>query len=380
MWRLENGKAVLVAYEIYRGPKNQYGQIANVLRRSEFGLEIVVEIAYLVYETGLSFDKVCEVLEFFQELTIRKSQVNALLRQLSRHWKHEFETLGTLLANSLVVHADETSWSLNSVWAMVSEKVRILLYGVPKDGATLKKLLDPATFAGIVISDDASVYGGFSAAQKCWAHLLRKAIKLTLQEPKNEEYRQFTDDLLDLYGRVCGVQRDQRLSAAGRMAKVTELEDELCMLCLPGWLLAKPAASSSADTYRLLAQELLRLLYAEELFTFVTAPPVVQVKGDSKAVSGTNNEAERTLRGVATARKVGRTNKSMMGARCQTIVTSVLGSLRLYLPKFCLTTVVEEIKGWWSAGQSCFAAMLAKLGMAKPKGGILEQIYLEPSG
>ncbi|MGA2930360.1 MAG: hypothetical protein ABSG43_31120, partial [Solirubrobacteraceae bacterium] len=31
------------------------------------------------------------------------------------HWEHEFDTLCTLLANSLVVHTDETSWSINSV-------------------------------------------------------------------------------------------------------------------------------------------------------------------------------------------------------------------------------------------------------------------------
>ena len=45
MWRLENGRAVLIAYEIYRGPKNLYGQIPGVLGRSEFGLEIVVQVA-----------------------------------------------------------------------------------------------------------------------------------------------------------------------------------------------------------------------------------------------------------------------------------------------------------------------------------------------
>ena len=50
VWRLENGRAVLIAYEIYRGPKKQYGQIAGVLGRSEFGLEIVVEIACLRHE------------------------------------------------------------------------------------------------------------------------------------------------------------------------------------------------------------------------------------------------------------------------------------------------------------------------------------------
>ena len=59
VWRLENGRAVLIAYEIYRGPNNQYGKIPGVLGRSEFGLEIVTDIAYLVYIVGLSFDKVC---------------------------------------------------------------------------------------------------------------------------------------------------------------------------------------------------------------------------------------------------------------------------------------------------------------------------------
>ncbi len=96
-----------------------------------------------------------------------------------------------LLANSLVVHADETSWSINSVWAFLSEKARVVLFGVNKDADTLKLILDPETFAGIVISDDAAVYENFTKAQKCWAHLLRKAIKLTLQDPDNKVYRGF---------------------------------------------------------------------------------------------------------------------------------------------------------------------------------------------
>ena len=34
IWRLEEGRAVLVAYEIYRGPKNQYGKIPGAMGRS----------------------------------------------------------------------------------------------------------------------------------------------------------------------------------------------------------------------------------------------------------------------------------------------------------------------------------------------------------
>ncbi len=92
IWRLEDGRAVLVAYEVYRGPKNRYGTIPGALGRSEFGMEIIVAIAYLVYVVGLSFDKVCALLNFFQSLELRKSQADALLNQLSRHWEHEFDT------------------------------------------------------------------------------------------------------------------------------------------------------------------------------------------------------------------------------------------------------------------------------------------------
>jgi len=157
VWRLEQGRAILVAYHIYRGPRHQYGQIPGVLGRGEFGSEIILEIAYLVYVVGLSFDKVGALLQFFQELRLRKSPVDALLPRLARHWQQEFETLCTLLAHSLVVHADETRWSLPSVGAFLSAKARLLFYGVHQDADTLQLLLDPATFGGILVSDDAAV-------------------------------------------------------------------------------------------------------------------------------------------------------------------------------------------------------------------------------
>jgi transposase len=378
VWRLENGRAVLIAYQIYRGPKKQYGQIAGVLGRSEFGLEIVTELAFLVYVTGLSFDKACAILAFFQNLRLRKSQADALLHQLARHWEKEFATLCTLLANSAVVHADETSWSLNSVWAFVSERARLLLYGVHKDAQTLEAILDPATFQGIVISDDAAVYANFNAAQKCWAHLLRKAIKLTLQDPTNCEYREFTDQLLAIYREACRVQRDRRLGDAGRAQKVVGLADAIFDLCADRWCETLSRFRGLAKDYRLLIHELMRLMSDNELFTFVTAPAVEQVDGTTEPVPGTNNEAERTLRGTAQARKTGRTNKSMAGARRQTILTSVLESLRLYLPTFTLKTVFDEVQSWWAAGRSCFKRLQREMKLKSPKKPVLDRLYPKP--
>lgn len=380
VWRLENGRVVLVAYEIYRAPNGEYGKIRGVLGRSEFGLEIVIAISFQVHVVGLSFDKVCLLMGFFQKLNLKKSQVDALLTQLARHWEGEFERLCTLLANSAVVHADETSWSLNSVWAFLSEKARVILFGVHKDAATLEEILDPATFMGILISDDAAVYANFSAAQKCWAHLLRKAIKLTLIAADNTEYRQLADGLLAIYREACRVQRDGRLSDAGRAEKVAPLDERILELCGPMWCAELPPLEGPDNDYRLLCNEMMRLMLAKELFTFVTSAPVTTPTGEAVPVAGTNNEAERTLRNPATARDTGRTNKTMTGARRRTIHTSVLESLRCYLPEFTLSAAISEIQRWLDTGHSCFARMLKKLGLPPSDHSVLEALYSAPDG
>lgn len=380
VWRLEKGQAARVAYEIYRGPKNQYGVIPGVLGRSEFGLEIVLAIAYQVYIVGLSFDKVCLLLNFFQNLQLRKSQIDALLYQLSRAWEGEFDLLCTLLAHSLVVHADETGWSLHSVWAFLSEKVRLLFFGVHKDAETLKQILNPETFAGIVVSDDAAVYANFSQSQKCWAHLLRKAIKLTLLEPANRQYRQFTDRLLEIYRAACRVQSDGRLGDAGRARKVGELDDDLLELCGPVWAAELPKSEGPADDYRLLCEELMRLMLNQQLFTFVTAAAATTPSGVTTPVSGTNNEAERTLRDPARARDTGRTTKTQRGARRRTVNVSVLESLRQQLSTFTLATVINEVRNWCETGKSCFARLLKKCKLSPPVLSLLDILLPVPSG
>ena len=379
VWRLQQGVATLIGYRIFRGPKKQYGIIPGVLGRSEFGLEIVVTLAYLIYVTGLSFDKACMVMNFLQNVQMSKSQADSLLHQLSRHWETEFEVLCTLLANSLVVHTDETSWSINSVWAFLSVKARLLFFGVHKDAGTLKEILDPELFAGLVFSDDAAVYASFTNSQKCWAHLLRKAIKLTLQDPQNVDYRAFTDRLLEIYREATRILHDKRLSDAGRMRKVEALIDETLDLSCPV-LLEDPAAKGLAHDRRLLAMEIIRLALKKELFEFVLAKPAEQPNGASLPLNGTNNEAERTLRDPALARKTGRTSKTPRGARRTSILKSVLESLRLYVAKYTLPQVIEEIQRWQQTGKSCFRALLEKLHLIQPKHSVLDHIYAAPDG
>jgi hypothetical protein len=373
VWRWENGRTVLIAYEVYRGPKDQYGQIPGVVGRCGFGWEIIVAVAYLTYDLGISLDKACSILNFFQDLPLRKSQAEALLKQMAKHCEGQFDVRCVLLANAAIVHADETGWSLKSVWGFLSEQARVLLFGVNKDAETLKRILDAETFQGILFSDDAAVYAHFTQAQKCWAHLIRKAIKLTLQDGENGRYRLLADGLLQMYRDARAIQMDPTRGADARLAKVAELEERLTQLCYGERL---PETKHGLEhSYALLAHEVMRLKDNDELFTFVTAASPTQPNGQILPVGGTNNEAERTLRAPAEARKTGRTNKTPVGTRRQTIVTSVLQSLRLYLPTYTLKTVIAETLRWLQVGRSCFEARLQQLKLQLPKDSILQQLY-----
>src|SRR5215469_16214781 len=350
VWRLVEGRAVLVGYRLFAGPGAPEPRIPGVTPRCEYGLEILVVLAFLVYIIGLSLDKACAVLGFFCRLPLSKSQADALLRQLAQHWDGEFDLLCALLARAAVVGLDETGWRVGgegcSLWAFASQAQRVFLFGCHKDEATLDQILPPDVFEGVGVSDDAAVYQGrFAQAQKCWAHLLRKAIRLTLLYPRKRKYQRFLDRLLQLYYDAKRAAADGRLAEAGRKHRVAELEGRLCDLCTPYWRDTTPAMPPHERDFTNLVNELVRLLLAEELFTFVLVPEV----------EPTNNSSERRLRSPAQDRKAGRTSKTAAGAHRRSVVVSVLESLRANLETFTLASVLDEVGRWMNEGISLFA-------------------------
>jgi transposase len=360
VWRLLENKAVRVGYRIFAGPDGKEPRIPGVTPRCEYGIEILVVLAFLVYLIGMSLDKACAVLSFFCQLPLSKSQADALLRQLATHWHEEFDTLCALIAGAAVVYMDETGWKVGndkcSLWAFASKLHRVFLFGCHKDDATLDAMLPPDLFDGIGVSDDAGVYQNrFKRAQKCWAHLLRKAIKLALLYPRKVKYQRFLDELLAIYRAAKRSAADGRLAEAGRKQRVAELEGRLSELLLQHPDETTPEMTPHECDFTNLVNELGRLLMAEELFTFVLEPEV----------EATNNVSERNLRNPAQDRKAGRTNKTAKGAHRRSVIVSVLQSLRANLANFSLTTVLAEIGRWMKEGLSLFAEQWQAMQAAK---------------
>jgi transposase len=361
VWRLEEGRAVRVGYRIYRGRGQDEPTIPGVTRRCEYGIEILVVLAYLVYVIGISLEKACAVLRFFCQLPLSRSQADALLRQLAQHWEGEFDTLCDLLVYAAVVYTDETAWKIGrqgcSLWTFASERLRLFQFGGHKDAQTLESILPSEQFDGILVSDNAAVYRDrYARSQKCWAHLLRKAIRLAVLYPRKRRYRRFLDHLLQLYEEAKHAAADGRLREQGRKEQVATFEERLAGLCLQ--YQSDPTADLQPHEHEFanLVNELADRLTAEQLFTFVLEPEV----------EPTNNLSERLLRGAAQDRKAGRTSKTPRGAKRRSVIVSILETLRANLPDFTFSSVVNEVRGWMDEGVSLLDNLWQQFTAAEP--------------
>ena len=144
VWRIEEGRAVRVGYRIHRLPWGETPRVPGVLPRCEFGVEIHVLLAYLVYILGVSIDKACQLLRFFCQLPLEPSQADAMLTQLGRHWSAEFDDICEQIALAAVVYADETSWRVGrlntSLWSFTSDLRCVMLFGCSKDRSESTRL------------------------------------------------------------------------------------------------------------------------------------------------------------------------------------------------------------------------------------------------
>ena len=205
-------------------------------------------------------------------------------------------------------------------------------------------------FKGIGVTDDYGAYKYlFSKHQLCWAHLIRKAIKLALQYPDEKHYGTFLDTLCDIYHLAVRYQNDSRLGV-GRAQKVLELEASLRALCTRyGETIDETVLAPHEAIFIRLQNELIDHL--DCLFVFVVYPEV----------EPTNNRSERNVRSEAEIRKGGRTSKTAQGAKRRSVIMTVLASLRTRVSVFTLDYLLSEVTQWLANGFSIFEMELDDL-------------------
>ncbi len=354
-WRLINGQAVYVGYRIHDLPGSKHLPLPPGLRtsRSEFGIEIILILAFLHYWIGISLDHTCAVMQFFTKLELSKSQADSLLKQLASDWDEQYDTIAELIALQMIVYIDETGWKVGTkscyTWVFSTALHVLFRCGVSRAKAEAEAVLG-ASFAGIGVTDDYAAHKGlFTQHQLCWAHLIRKAIKLALQYPDHPEYATFLDELCETYHQAIRYQRDGRLSV-GRTEKAEQLLGRIRQLCTRHGepIVPDETPPHLADFIRL-QNELMD--NPDCLFVFVTHP----------TVEATNNRSERNVRREAEVRKGARTSKTADGAQRRSVILTVLASLATRFQRFTLDHLLSEVTRWWETGQSIFERELAEL-------------------
>jgi transposase len=354
-WRLIDGRAVYVAYNIHDLPDSRQLPLPTGLRnsRSEYGIEIILTLAFLHYWIGASIDNTCEIMRFFTGLELPKSQADSLLSQLAADWDEQYDAIAELIALSTIVYIDETGWKVGKrscyTWAFSTPMHVLFRCGVGRGKVEAEKVLGQF-FAGVGVTDDYAAYKSlFSKHQLCWAHLIRKAIKLALMHPDEKQYATFLDELCNVYHRAVRCRKDARLSA-GRATKARELEEAIRSLCTRhGEKIDKETTPDREATFIRLQNELVDNL--DCLFVFVEHPQV----------EPTNNVSERIVRREAEIRKGGRTSKTAAGAKRRGVIVTVLASLQTRFAKFRMADLLSEVERWLSEGRSIFESELAEL-------------------
>ena len=354
-WRLIHGQAVYVRYRIHDLPGSKHLPLPPGLRtsRGEYGIEIILILAFLHYWIGLSLDHACEVMRFFTKLELSKSQADSLLKQLASDWDEQYDTIADLIALQMIVYIDETGWKVGTkscyTWVFSTALHVLFRCGVSRAKTEAAAVLGD-WFAGIGVTDDYAAYKGlFTQHQLCWAHLIRKAIKLALQYPDQPEYATFLDKLCEIYHQAIRYQNDGRLSV-GRAEKVEQLLDRLRHLCTRHGepIVTDETPPHLADFIRL-QNELMD--NPDCLFVFVTHP----------TVEATNNRSERNVRREAEIRKGARTSKTADGAQRRGVILTVLASLATRFQHFTLDNLLSEVTRWWETGWSIFQRELSGL-------------------
>lgn len=351
-WRFIDGRAVYVQYHLYAPADAETLPLPPGVRnrRSEYGVEIVLTLAFLHYWIGISLDNARQVMNFFTGLKLQKSQADSLLSQLADDWNEDYDAIAELIALQMIVYVDETGWKVGArscyTWAFTTAGYVLFRCGVGRGKEEATAILGDC-FPAIGVSDDYAAYRSlFTKHQLCWAHLLRKAIKLALQNSDNSIYARFLDRLYAIYRRAVRYQKDRRFTA-GRAAVVTKLKASIRRLCDFADYGIDDDMPEHVATYIRLHEELVDNL--DCLFVFVEHPEV----------AATNNDSERTVRREAEVRKGGRTSKTQAGAQRRSVIITVFASLRTRLESFTLSNVVAEIDRWISDGVSIFRAELA---------------------
>jgi transposase len=286
----------------------------GVVGAQSLGARLQALLVWLGNYGHLSYEKQQELLQELGQIAVGTGTLQVTNARMSEIVKPAVERLGDWVKQSAHVQVDETPWLVKGIkeWMWVACGVGFCLFHAAdtRSRVELETLLGKS-FAGVLSSDDFSVYNGYEvrAQQKCMAHLRRHFKKvLKLKHGNNPQLGKVFIDLIDAAFTAHRQWRETQDACAYRSwAEDFKIEVQTV---LAQWL---PKAGYAAGL-------LLRSLRdkAQQWWYFLDHP---EVPPD-------NNRSERSLRLAVTKRKVCGGSRSMEGFAQTAILLTVIQTCR----------------------------------------------------
>lgn len=274
---------------------------------SRFGINLMIRILTLRYESRLPLNRIALHLESAHGLSIRESSIQDMLDRTKRYFGTRYEAIIEEIRSAPRKHADETSWRTKGengwAWLFATEEAALYTIEETRGKGVPERILNGSPPESVLTVDDYGAYKNLNLKrQSCWAHLLRVA-----REGESAEARDLQHRLTALFKELSGI-------AAARFVRTERTQ-----------LHAVHAQHIQAFT--------------EEVFIERDAQKVqtrIRNQGNHlieallhDGAHLTNNHAERQIRPLAVFRKITGGSRSRRGAETTARNMTILQTLRL---------------------------------------------------
>ncbi|RPJ11432.1 MAG: IS66 family transposase [Deltaproteobacteria bacterium] len=275
---------------------------------------------FLRYGMRVPYRKVEELFNVLFRMRFVPASAMGFDRAATRKGQPLYEDLKEKMRVAVTANADETSWRQDGIthylWYAGNED--LALYHIDRHRSSeAAKLLLGEDFAGVLTTDGYAAYNAVNAKERqtCLAHLIRNCNEIKqeilLKAPRFQDPHalEFVDEVGSLFKNACaqgGKLRAGKISPATALGRRSGFYRKLDTIC----------ARTLCDQKALALQR--RLTDADKdkprLFTFLKYPNL----------QPTNNQAERSLRGMVIFRKISMGTRSHCGSHTHSVLPSLL--------------------------------------------------------
>lgn len=199
----------IVEYQQVRKICTRCGSVAagvlpdEVIPGQDLSASLQGMLVWLGHYGNLSYEKQQEWLRELAGIEVSVGTLEATTRRMAEAVKPHVEALKQWVKHQPHVHVDESPWLVYGVkewmWVVSGKGYSLFHPGDTRSRAELETLLG-RSFAGVLSSDDFSVYNGYpvSAQQKCLAHLQRHFRQVSkLKSPHQQELGEAFGELIE---------------------------------------------------------------------------------------------------------------------------------------------------------------------------------------